>query len=162
VSRLPKSCIVCGARTDGASRCPVHASQAGRLARSCVECGARSAGNYCLAHDPATNPEVRLARQPWRAAYSDPAYQAARLAELEAANWRCRNCGRRRGQRCKKHGRPIRLQIDHVVELSSATTPDELAALSRPENLRALCECCCHRAKTADRARSRRGTNTST
>lgn len=155
-SPFPKSCVVCGKRTDGGSRCELHKTQAGRLPRSCVECGRPSAGNYCADHDPQLNEEIRLERQPWRAAYQDPAYAEARRAELEAAGWRCRECGRRRGQLCQRHNQAIRLQVDHVVELSTAKTPAELEALNQPANLRALCSCCCHAAKTAAaRRRSR-------
>lgn len=162
MTAFPKPCLVCGRKTSGGPRCEIHAAPgaaAGRAPRSCVVCGVRSAGNYCaehLDHDPST-PQGRARRQWWRVAYGWSFYQENRRAELRSAGWRCRDCGRQHGSTCDRHREPIVLEVDHVVELSSAPVGDfaALRALCALDNLRARCRCCCHRSKTSAARRAR-------
>lgn len=93
-------------------------------------------------------------RQPWRREYGTKAHRSAREKAMDRAAGRCEDCGRRAGAICRRHPEPkiIRLQADHVVELSQGGS-------NTAGNLRVRCACCCHASKTAAarRARSRRG-----
>lgn len=141
---IGRSCIVCGRRTTGATRCPEHAGQAGRRPRPCIVCGRPGPGNYCEAHNPQQGDRER--RQPWRQAYRDPNYHRERQAALrragngDAKRARCEDCGRPQGTPCGQHNTD-RLQCDHVIELRRG-------GRNTRDNMRIRC-CCCHAAKTA-------------
>jgi len=140
---LPRACVVCGRRcADGRAKCEDHQGQHYAHQVACRVCGLPSPKSYCAAHDPILGERIeaeRLERQPWRRGYRDPNYHRERQAVLSRA-----------GGRCEKCGRPAPLEIDHVLPLSSARSPEDLALLNRRENLRALCKPC-HRFKTLRR-----------
>lgn len=137
----PKSCVVCGRRTDdGASRCLAH-KQGGTRPRPCVVCGRQTIGNYCPDHDPAEE-AVRVARNPYRLAYRDPVYAKNRLLRFERVRGLCEVCG----------AGPLKSgewESDHVVELRDGGT-------NTFDNLRILCKPC-HKTRTAQARRNRRG-----
>jgi 5-methylcytosine-specific restriction endonuclease McrA len=139
MSGLPRPCSICGKRvTDGTSKCETHKGQAYRAPISCKVCGKQGPRSYCDEHNPFINPgteEDRLKRQPWRAAYRDPSYHRERQAILRDAKGYCSRCGR-----------PSKLEVDHIVPLSSAKTVEQAFALNNRSNLRALCVTC-HRLK---------------
>ena len=85
-------------------------------------------------------PMRRLAGSGWernKRRYRGGLTRAVRTAVLTRANGRCAIC----------HGRPDKLEVDHIVPASEGGTGDMA-------NLQALCVAC-HRAKT--RAESKRG-----
>lgn len=143
---IPRACSVCGRPTRNGSRCEAHAAQHYRLPVACRVCGRPGPKSWCPEHDPITGPKTeaqRLEQQPWRAGYRDPDYHRERAAVMRRAAGRCEKCGRT--------DRP--LECDHVVPLSTATTPAELRALNKRGNLQALCTGpgSCHRGKTLRR-----------
>lgn len=98
---IAKSCIVCGARTTGASRCPAHANRGHLLPRSCMRCGASgvSDGNLCdpceaqLERDRSTERERSGARDHYHGNYQRRAEAVRRSAY--ANNGPCMyQCGR--------------------------------------------------------------------
>jgi 5-methylcytosine-specific restriction endonuclease McrA len=110
---------------------------------ACRTCGRPSAKSYCPEHDPILGPKdeaTRLERQPWRKGYRDPAYYRERAAVVKRAAGRCERCGRQ-----------AKLEVDHIVPLSTARSEAELQVLNRRDNLRALCTWC-HRQKTLRRS----------
>lgn len=117
---------------------------------SCKVCGRLGPTSFCEAHKPAPygqdrSEAERVAAQPWRKGYRDPAYHRERQAVLNRAAGRCEKCGRTTTD----------LEVDHIIPLSAARDEAELRALNVRSNLVALCVPC-HRAKTArDRARRR-------
>jgi 5-methylcytosine-specific restriction endonuclease McrA len=148
---IGRSCTVCGARTKGASRCAKHVEQAGRHKRKCLQdgCTERVWGKWCDEHKPlppgSTRTEAeRLAAQPWREGYRDPAYHRERQAARRRAGGRCERCRRSKGDVCVIHDAPIKLECDHVIPLSKGGTNSR-------GNFEVLCACCCHRAKTHGR-----------
>lgn len=153
VGPIPKPCGVCGRRVeDGRGRCAAHRGRAYRLPVSCKVCGKLGPASFCAAHKPApfgndrTEAE-RLAAQPWRIGYRDPAYHREKAAALRRAAGKCEKCARA----------DLPLEVDHQVPLSTATNLDEVRALNVRTNLLVLCQVC-HRAKTAaDRRKRNRG-----
>lgn len=140
---IARACVICGRRVEGgASKCADHAGQHYRNPVACKVCGRLSAKTHCPDHDPllGSKPEAeRLARQPWRRGYRDPNYHRERQAVLKRAGGRCEACGR-----------AGRLEVDHLIPLSTARDLEEVRALNRRQNLRALCVAC-HRMKTLRR-----------
>ena len=124
--RVGRSCLVCGARTDGATRCPTHAAGGGTRPRTGLSGGARTPGaDYCPDH--AFRLGGRRDRQPWRAGYDTPEYRTARQAALDRDQHRCIQCG----QPATDH---TPLEVHHLTPLSSGGTHDldNLATLCRP------------------------------
>lgn len=140
---LPRACTVCGRRvTDGRAKCADHADQHYAQPVACRICGRPSPKSFCAEHDPIMgnlSEKDRLARQPWRRGYRDPNYHRERQAVVSRA-----------GGRCEKCGRAGPLEVDHIVPLSTAQSVEDLQALNRRDNLRALCKPC-HRFKTLRR-----------
>jgi 5-methylcytosine-specific restriction endonuclease McrA len=144
---LPRACTVCGRPSTG-SRCPRHADQHYATPVACRVCGKPGPKAWCPDHDPIHAPKTeaeRRAQQPWREAYSYSEYHRERQAVLRRAAGRCEKCGRT--------DRP--LEVDHRVPLSTGTSREQWLALSRRDNLWALCSGpgSCHRAKTLRRPR---------
>lgn len=138
MSRFARPCAACGRRAaPGQTLCAACAARAPR-ASSCRLCGARTAGGpWCAAHSAEGE---RLARQPSRAAYRDPAYVANRTRRYELAGGRCEECGADLSEAA--------WECDHVVPLRDGGS-------NLTSNLRVRCRDC-HRAKTrADRRRRR-------
>lgn len=137
----PRSCQVCGARvTNGTARCDAHQGQRFSRPASCQVCGIRSAGQYCEEHKPlltGNRPQAeREQRQPWRKGYRSPTYHREKQAVLNRAGGKC--------ERCKRSD--LKLEVDHIIPLSSAQSEAEVDALNTRANLRALCVMC-HRSK---------------
>ena len=145
---IARSCSVCGTRVaDGRSRCPRHRRHTGR-ARSCLICGARTDGpNHCPDHTPT----YERTQQTWRDGYNDPTYAPARRAALRRAGYACEQCKRTAGSWCPEHGRPIRLEADHINPLADGASPKVTAG-----DLEVLCACCCHTDKTVADRRARK------
>lgn len=144
---IPRPCIACGRRvTDGGSRCELHRDRPYGRSTSCRECGIRTDGGlYCadhafLAEVGKRTEKERTERQPWRKGYRDPNYHRERAAALRRADGRCERCGRS----------DLKLEVDHVVPLSSATSEEEIRILNKRENLAVLCRLC-HARKTRRR-----------
>lgn len=78
--------------------------------------------------------------QPWRKGYRDPNYHRERQGALNRARGACERCGRG----------DLKLEVDHIVPLSSASDLAEVNALNRRDNLQVLCVMC-HRIKTRRR-----------
>lgn len=138
MSRFAHPCSSCGRRAaPGEALCPACAAVLPR-ASSCRLCGVRTAGAaYCRAHSAEGE---RLARQPSRAAYRDPAYLANRRRRYELAGGRCEDCG---ADLSDGHW-----ECDHLVAARDGGS-------NLVENLRVRCTGC-HREKTrADRRRRR-------
>lgn len=136
MSVFSRPCRACGRRAEpGQAYCPACRSEGALRPSSCRVCGLRTAGGpYCPEHSLEAE---RLATQPWRRAYSDPAYQHNRKARYHLAGGRCEACG-------------VTLtadwECDHLTPLRDGGT-------HAVENLRAHCREC-HRKKTAaDRRR---------
>lgn len=149
---IGRSCVICGARTGGASRCPQHVERKGRHPRSCREpgCTVRGYADWCEEHKPlppgSTRTEAeRLAAQPWRQGYRDPAYHRERAAAMRRAQGKCERCRRRKGDTCRIHGEPIKLECHHVIPLRRGGTNSR-------GNFAVLCHCCCHRNLTLGRS----------
>jgi 5-methylcytosine-specific restriction endonuclease McrA len=140
---LPRACTVCGRRVaDGRAKCEEHQGQHYAQPVACRICGLPGPKSFCAVHDPLTgsrSEEERLARQPWRRGYRDPNYHRERQAVVSRARGCCEVCGRKAS-----------LEVDHIIPLSTAKSPEELQALNRRENLRALCKAC-HRMRTLRR-----------
>ena len=130
----PKSCTVCSRKTlDGASRCPLHKVGSSRK-RPCVICSRASQGNYCELHKPETDERLRLAKNPYRKAYSSGEYARNRRHRFKKAYGRCEACG--------IELQPANWECDHLIPLRKGGT-NELS------NLRVLCKPC-HKLKTAE------------
>lgn len=134
----PRPCLVCGRRVDtGESRCEAHKVGSGRP-RPCLVCGKPSQGNYCAAHDPQRDEQLRNERNPYRQAYRDKEYAKHRVYAFERAHGKCQNCG--------IYLQPAEWECDHIVPLSRGGTND----LS---NLRVVCKPC-HKTKTREDRRN--------
>ena len=138
MSVFSQPCRRCGARLEpGATLCPLCASGAAARRSSCRTCGVLTDGSpYCAAHSAEAE---RLARQPWRAGYSDPVYLANRAQRLVLCAGRCEECDDPLGQGG---------ECDHLVPLRDGGT-------NLLENLRWRC-LTCHRRKTRRDRRQRR------
>lgn len=144
---IARPCIACGRRvTDGESRCPEHRARPYGRATSCRECGIRTDGGlYCADHEylaeqgKKTEAQRREA-QPWRRGYRDPTYHRERQGALKRAGGSCERCGRS----------DLKLEVDHIVPLSSATSEADFPRLNARNNLVVLC-LLCHRRKTLRR-----------
>ena len=143
---IGKPCLVCGKRTTGASRCPSCEGTTFRVTTSCRVCGRRSSSTLCpdhahLARRGVERPQAeRVERQPWRKGYRSPAYHRNRARALKRAAGACERCGRT----------DQRLEVDHIIPLSTAKSTDEIDILNEPGNLQVLCRSC-HAAKTNKR-----------
>ncbi len=98
-------------------------------ARTCLYCSepAKPGTNVCEAH---AGEAGRLARDPRRAGYRDPAYLRARRAALKRAGGKCEACGQPLGRRAD--GRPA-FQAHHV---------DGDPRHNDPSNLQVCCLAC--------------------
>ena len=144
---IPRPCIACGRRVmDGQSRCQQHRDRPYGRATSCRECGIRTDGGlYCIDHtflaEQAGKPQKeRVERQPWRRGYRDPNYFRERAAAIKRAGGSCERCGRR----------DQKLEVDHKIPLSTATSEEQIQQLNHRDNLQVLC-LMCHRNKTRKR-----------
>lgn len=128
----PKSCVVCGRRTeDGSSRCEAHKTGGARL-RPCLVCGRPSQGNYCADHLPEVDEAERNARHPYRRYYNDAEYRRNRQIAFERAHGKCEACGipLKAGRWSCDHKVPVRAWHD----LGMTGSPHQLS------NLQCLCE----------------------
>jgi len=137
MSGFARPCLSCGRRTvPGETYCERCRPGTGTRRSTCRVCGARTAGGpYCAAH---AGEALRVADQPWRAAYRDPAYRRNRAWRYEIAGGRCESCGA---------ALPDGWQCDHVVPLRDGGT-------HAAHNLRVYCPAC-HAQKTATDRRRR-------
>ena len=146
MSAFAKPCPVCGARVPPGGVCPRCAGR-GRPS-SCRECGARNDGSpYCPAHAHLAGEAGRVARQPWRMAYRDPAYFKNKGLRYRLTEGRCEACGLPVGRG--------EWECDHALPLSQGGT-------NEVDNLRILCTLPrfgaphgCHGLKTASDRRER-------
>lgn len=141
---IPRPCIACGRKVlDGRSRCEFHREKPYGRSTSCRECGIRTGGElYCIDHNFLAEQEgrpqrERVASQPWRKGYRDPEYHRERAAALRDSGGRCARCNRN----------DIKIEVDHIVPLSTATDLDQIRQLNKRTNLQVLC-LLCHRNKT--------------
>lgn len=148
---MMRACLICG-RPSKESRCELHREQHYAHPVACSVCGKPGPKSWCDEHDPhnvmkRTEPERRAA-QPWREAYSYPEYHRERAAALRRCGGACEGCGRT--------DRP--LEADHVIPLSSESTPEGWHRLTTRGNLRMLCTGPggCHPRKTKLSARGPR------
>ena len=144
---IPRPCIACGRRvTDGGSRCVEHKDRPYGRNTSCRECGIRTKGAlYCPDHtfvaEQDRKPQrERVEAQPWRRGYRDPQYHRERQAALKRSGNSCEKCGRSE----------LKLEVDHIIPLSSAKDLEDVKRLNKRANLAVLCVFC-HRRKTQRR-----------
>lgn len=140
------SCIRCGAKTDGSSAvCPQCAIGTRRTCRYCPET-ALPGSDACALHQGEAG---RLVNEPYRAAYNDPRYEAARARRYQIARCRCEDCGIKVG--------PGEWECDHVKALRDGGDPFDVknmrirCVVPRPHAPRG-----CHGVKTARDRRARR------
>lgn len=112
----------------------------GRIVPARQTCGCRK--------DTRTHAE-RLAKMPWRAAYSDPAYRRNRAARYEIARGLCEGCGVQ--LMGSIHPQGVAWECDHAIEARHFADPMTANAV---ENLRVLCRDRCHKLKTRERRRA--------
>lgn len=143
---IGKACRLCGkVHYEQGARCADCAGRANQFKTGCAVCGKLGQNSYCADHLPEEyggprSSAERLRTQPWRRGYRDPNYHRERQAALNRARRACERCGRS----------DIKLEVDHIVPLSTARDLDEVRALNNRSNLQVLCVMC-HRAKTSRR-----------
>lgn len=133
---IARSCIVCGARTDGGPRCPAHEHRGHLLPRPCIACGATVAGhgNYC----PACELELERRRSAEREASGKrehyKGHYRARSDRIRRRAYagleRCWLCGE--GNRYDARGQLVKWHVDHVDPGNPAS---ELRAAHAPCNI---------------------------
>lgn len=140
---IGKSCRICGKKHyESGARCANCVGSANRLKTACAVCGKLGENSYCPEHLPEEyggkrSTTERMKTQPWRRGYRDPNYHRERAGALKRARGACERCGRS----------DLKLEVDHIVALSTAKDLDEVRALNRRDNLQVLCVMC-HRSKT--------------